>query len=133
MTISNALPFQGAIHTAISAALTSAGEALEIFDHVPSDPPAEYIRIDGPTGFDRSFKDNERLEHSVQISVFRQPVAGTTIARGNKRPHEIMTIVHDALKDLRFDRGRMRTEDYDLSSGDAVGAAHAWVRYSIVF
>lgn len=132
MTIANALPLQGAVYSAITGALSGAGENLPVFDYVPSNPPAEYVRIDGLSGFDRSFKDNERLEHAFQVSVFRESVSGTTIKRGNKRVGQLLLILHNALKDLRFDRGRVRFETYSFPSDDPVGTAHAWARYTIV-
>lgn len=129
MTVSDAWPLQQAVYSAIAAAVAS--EGVQIFDHTPTNPPDEFIRIDGLNISDASWKDTERGRHSVMISFYTRPVAGSGSSPGKKRIHEILALVHVALKDLTYGRGRMNFEFKDVDSGEDGATNSGMLRYTI--
>lgn len=134
MTIDQMAGLQIAVDTAIAAALAAAEESIQIYDHVPIGTPHEYIRLDGFKMMDQSFKDTERGAHRFHV-MFHQRGAGEpatdAFVRGNARTQAVLAIIHGALKDLRFNRGRMQLLDSDVSPGPDGTSHQGWLRYEI--
>lgn len=130
MAVSDAWPFQQAVYSAVSAALAS--EGLAVFDHVPTNPPKEFVRLEGFDINDASWKDTERGRHPVMIRVVTRPVDDTETTLGQKRLHDLSALIHDAIKDLRYGRGRMQFEFKNVESDDDGATMMALLRYTIV-
>ena len=129
MSVIDAWPFQQAIYSAVAAAV--AAEGLEVFDHIPTNPPAEYIRLEGFDIANASSKDTERGRHSVMIRVISRPVAGATSTSGQSRIHALCDLVHAAVKDLTHGRGRMNFEYKNVESGEDGATDSGVLRYTI--
>lgn len=132
MAVTDAWPLQQAVYQAIVAALSDAGQTISIFDHVPQNAPTEHIRLEGFDVADDSFKDTERGRHPVMIGFFRRQVSpDTPHERGQKRVHQVLDIIHGAVKDLRHGRGRMQFEFKDVETGDDGVSERGTLRYTI--
>ncbi|MCG8668916.1 MAG: hypothetical protein MI867_05845 [Pseudomonadales bacterium] len=132
MAVSDAWPLQQAVYSVIVAALADASESIQVFDHVPHNAPTEHIRLEGFDVADDSFKDTERGRHPVMIGFFRRQVsADTTHERGQQRVHEVLDIIHGAVKDLRHGRGRMQFEFKDVETGEQGVSERGTLRYTI--
>lgn len=134
MTVQQMGTLQIAVDAAIVAALESAGEGIPIYDFVPTNAEHEHIRLDGFKMMDQSFKDTERGAHRFQV-IFHQRGAGDpssgTFLRGNLRTQQVLAIIHEALKDLRVNRGRMQLLESDVSPGPDGTSHQGWLRYEI--
>lgn len=132
MAVTDAWPLQQAVYSAIVAALADAGETIPVFDFVPQNAETEHIRLDGFDVADESSKDTERGRHPVMIGFYRRQVSSDTPhARGQKRVHEVLDIIHAAVKDLRHGRGRMQFEFKDVETGEQGVSERGTLRYTI--
>jgi hypothetical protein len=129
MTVADAWPLQQAVYSAVAAAVAS--EGIPVLDHTPTNPPDEFVRLDGMNIDDASFKDTERGRHSVIIGFFARPVDAATSTRGQARVHEILGLIHAAVKDLTYGRGRMNFEYKSVDSGEDGITTSGMLRYTI--
>ncbi|MEL6310749.1 MAG: hypothetical protein AAFQ17_00025 [Pseudomonadota bacterium] len=125
MTVANAGPLQQAVFQAIEGALEASGQSIKVYDHVPTRAGDEFIRLEGIEAADASFKNEERARHSVQVSFFSRA------RRGQLRVKEVLGTIHNALKDLRFGRGRMQFEYMDVDLGTDTQGDSGALRYTI--
>lgn len=128
MPVSDSWPLAQAVEAAIKTALSNAGEDIKVVDYVLTSPPAEHIRLEGFDAAQTNMaKDTERTRHPVIVSYFK---AGAP--PGQKRVHAVLDIIHEALKDLRYQRGRMHFEYKDVESGNDKQVDRGMLRYTIV-
>lgn len=130
MAVSDAFALQQAVFSAVDAVMV--GQKVPVFDHQPTEPPQEFVRLDGMSVADESSKDTERGRHSMIIGFWMRPVKGVASQRGLRRVHEICAIIHDAVKDLRHGRGRMQFEFKDVDTDDDGASAYGTLRYTII-
>lgn len=130
MTVSDAWPLQQTVYSAVAGAM--AAEGVEVFDHVPTNPPAEYVRLEGSNIDDTSWKDTERGRHSVVISAFTRPVGTAVSSVGQSRVKALCGLIHDAVKDLRHGKGRMQFEFMNVESDNDGVTSMGMLRYTII-
>jgi hypothetical protein len=91
MTVEKGLDLQQAVFEVVSAAVAPLG-GLSVFDHAPTDPPMEFIRLDGFSIGDESMKNAEIGRHSFVVSHFLRPVYEATHPRGQSRGKKAMYV-----------------------------------------
>lgn len=129
MTVAKAFPLQVDVYNIVVAAV--AAENLEIFDYAPSNPPDEFIRLDGFNVSDKSLKNKERGRHSFEVHIFLRPVSGSVVHRGQERPKAIMALIHADLNDASLQGGRVSFESMSVDRDNDGTTQHGRLRYSI--
>lgn len=126
MTLALAGPLQAAVYQAVSAAVAP----IEVFDHVPTNPPGEFIRLEGFEVFDENFKNGEIARHSFEVHHFLRPGAEKAFL-GKKRTWEILALAHAAVMaaDLLGTTAQLEYSDAD-SDADGV-SMHGRARYTV--
>lgn len=92
---------QQAVYTRLAAQLAGLGPGgadVEVFDHVPSNPPRVHCRIDGFNIVQRQIKADKTLQ-GFNVHIFDRPTTGTTAARGQKTTKILQERVVAALHD----------------------------------
>lgn len=120
-----------ALQQAVYDTITTEQPDIPVFDHVPTDPPEEFIRLDGFNVADESPKNGERSRHSFMVHHFLRPTLSTP-TRGMKRGKEIIAAVHAALMASQPLGGRIDHETMDASPDPDGATAHVWSRYSVI-
>lgn len=126
MTVAKSWELQQAIYTTVVAAT-----GLQVFDHIPTDPPEEFMRLDGFNLADESPKNAERGRHSFIVHHFLRPTA-TVAQRGMKRGKEKIAAAHAALMASSPAGGRLDHETMDAAPDLDGATAHVWSRYSVI-
>ena len=76
------------------------GEDVEVYDHVPANPPRVHCRIDGFTVVQRAIKADKTL-HGFTVHIFDRPTTQGSAARGQKTAKELQEKVIAALHGWR--------------------------------
>jgi hypothetical protein len=125
MTMERAWPLQIAVVGRINAA-----SSLPVHTEVPEDPPKNYVRIDGFTGFELdTYKNYDQMQHSFTVHVFQQDTGDLGLVR------QELAAIHAALIAEKLDgaasklRIESTTADFDPEAGGGQ-TAHANTRYS---
>ena len=126
MTVAKALQLQQAVYATVAAA-----SGLTVYDHVPTDPPEEHIRIDGFNLVDDSTKNGERGRHSFMVHHFLRPGLGAA-QRGMKRGKEKIAAIHAALMASSPAGGTLDHEEMGAAPDMDGATAHVWSRYSVI-
>lgn len=127
MTVAQDWPLQQAVY----ATVTDAVPDIEVFDHVPTDPPEEFIRLDGFHLDDESMKNGERARHSFMVHHFLRPTLDGS-KRGMARGKQTIATVHAALMATQPLGGRIDHETMDATTDPDGATAHVWSRYSVI-
>ena len=98
MTVALAMPIQEAVYDALRAALPA---EVPIFDHVRSDTPELFVRIDGWGVVDASSKNCEHGRHTCYVRVFHRPSGLSTHPAGQRTIKEIQVLAVAALHRLK--------------------------------
>lgn len=128
MTVSQAWPLQQAVYAIVAAAAGS----LPVFDHAPTDPPEEFLRIDGFGLSDQSPKKEERARHHFEVHHFLRPTATNTFRRGQKAGKLILATVHAALMASPILGRPLDHETMDFMPDSDGVTVHARSRYSVI-
>lgn len=128
MTVSKAWPLQQAVY----AIVTAAASGLKVFDHVPLDPPEEFIRLEGFSFEDDSPKHEERGRHVFEVHHFTRPVASTTFRRGQKAGKLVLADIHAALMVATFFGQPLQHETMDFAPDTDGVTVHGRSRYSVI-
>lgn len=130
MTVQRALDLQERVFEIVSDAVLPFGE-MPVFDHAPTDPPPEFIRIDGFNIADQSMKNGEIGRHSFMVNHFLRPVGETMNARGQSRSKEVLAAVHADLMAAEILGSTLNFEFQDVMTDIDGATAHVFCRYSI--
>lgn len=126
MTVAKSLPLQGAVYATVVAAIPS----IEVFDHAPTNPPTEYVRLDGFNLTDLGFKNGEVARHSFEVHHFLRPSA-QVLWRGQSRSKAILAQTHAAIMAAVFLGTAVNFEYMDVQTDEDGVSTHGWARYSI--
>lgn len=126
MTVAHALPLQQAVYQAVLAAVAP----LEVFDHPPTIPPAEFVRLDGFNINDMSMKNGEIGRHSFEVHHFLRPTTGGTL-RGQKRSKQILGQAHAAIMAATLCGTKANFEYLDVQPDEDGVSTHGRARYTI--
>lgn len=129
MTVAKALGLQTDVWTVVSAAVASFG--LAVYDHVPLDIPAEFIRLDGFTINNIDMKRGQVARHSFEVHHFLANVAGRTSSRGQTRSKTVLAAVHAAIMAATFQGARVNFEYMDTPAEPDPTTAHGVIRYTL--
>jgi hypothetical protein len=127
MTVAQDWPLQQAIYATVTAAVPD----IPVFDHVPTDPPEEFIRLDAFHLEDESPKNGERSRHSFMVHHFLRPTLSAS-TRGMARGKQVIATVHTALMATQPLGGRLDHENMGASPDPDGATAHVWSRYSVI-
>lgn len=130
MTVSAMLPLQQAVFTAVSTAV--AGWAIPVYDHAPTNPPAEYIRLDGFAVSDISPKNGEIARHAFEFHHFLRPVSEAAQSLGQLRTKTVLAAVHAAVMGATLVGTRANHELLDIDRDEDGVTAHGRSRYTII-
>ncbi len=126
MTVAKVLPLKAAIFNTVASA-----SGLTVFNHAPTDPPEEFIRIDGFSLVDDSTKNGERGRHSFLVHHFLRPGLSET-HRGTARGTEKLAAIHAALMASTPVGGNLDHEEAGEGTDIDGATAHVWSRYSVI-
>jgi hypothetical protein len=127
MTVSRSLDLQTRIFEVVSAAVSP----LEVFDHAPTHPPEEFVRLDGFSIGDASMKNGEIGRHSFEVHHFLRPVDGSPVPRGQTRTKTILATAHAALMAADVLGTRVNFEYQDIDTDIDGATMHGKCRYTI--
>lgn len=127
MTVAKSLPLQQAVYQAVSAAVAP----LPVYDHAPTTPPPEFVRLDGFNINDLGRKNGEIARHSFEVHHFLRPTA-EKFAVGQKRTKEILALAHAAVMAADLAGSLAQFEYLDVSPDEDGVSMHGRARYSVV-
>ena len=128
MSVADDLNLQVAIVALIKAAVPT----LEVYDHVPTNPGEEFIRVDGFHIEDDSPKNAERGRHSFIVHHFLRPVSSNSGPRGMTKGKQTIATIHAALMAARPLGRPLDFETMDAAPDPDGASAHVWTRYSVI-
>lgn len=127
MTVSRAVQLQQEVYAVVSAAVAP----IPVFDHPPTTPPGEFIRLDGFNIADISPKNGEYGRHSFEVHHFLRPAAGGSV-RGQTRTKQILAQAHTAVMAATLCGDKANFEYQDVDPDEDGVSMHGRARYSIV-
>lgn len=129
MTVADAWPLQQQVYSTVAAAV--AAEGLTVVDHVPTNPPDEFVRLDGLNIDDDSWKDSERGRHAFMIHFFVRPTSQGATTRGFGRVHTILAMIHAAVLAMTYNGKRPNFEYKNVDPDEDGVTTHGVLRYTI--
>lgn len=127
MTVSQAVQLQQEVYAAVSAAVAP----LPVFDHPPTVPPGEFIRLDGFNISDVSHKNGEMARHAFEVHHFLRPAAGGAV-RGQTRTKQVLAQAHAAIMAATICGKTADFEYQDVTPDEDGVSMHGRARYTIV-
>ncbi len=127
MTVDRAVQLQQEVYAAVSAAVAP----LPVFDHPPSLPPGEFLRLDGFTISDTSPKNGEMARHAFEVHHFLRPNGGGAV-RGQTRTKQILAAAHLAVMAATLCGKTADFEYQDVNPDEDSVSMHGRARYTIV-
>lgn len=127
MTVAVAVQLQEQVYQAVAAAVAP----LPVFDHPPTTPPSEFVRLDGFTISDASPKNGEIARHAFEVHHFLRPTAGGAV-RGQKRTKQVLAQAHAAVMAATLCGKTADFEYQDVQPDEDGVSMHGRARYTIV-
>lgn len=127
MTVALSLPLQQAVYEAVSVAVAP----IPVYDHPPTNPPAEFVRLDGFSLTDLGRKNGEIARHSFEVHHFLRPGADK-FAVGQRRSKQVLALAHDAIMAADLVGSPAQFEYLDVDSDEDGVSMHGRARYSVV-
>ena len=121
-----------ALQQAVFATIVAAAPTLTVYDHIPTNPAVEFIRLDGFHLEDDSPKNAERGRHSFMVHHFLRPVGDNSGPRGVTKGKTVIATIHAALMASRPLGKPLEFETMDAAPDMDGASAHVWARYSVV-
>jgi hypothetical protein len=130
MTVAKALGLQADVYAAVTAAVASFG--IPVFDHAPTDPPDEFIRLDAFDTANITSKRGEMARHAFEVHHFVSPRAGDTFTRGQTRAKTVLAAAHAGVMAAAL-QGTTAEHEYFHVDTDIDGVtSHGMSRYTVV-
>ena len=130
MTIARSLDLQSELYSAVVAGVVAWG--IPVYDHAPTMPPDEFIRLDGFSVANIPRKTREIARHAFEIHHFVRPVAAFPVMRGQTRSKTVLAAVHLAIMAASL-QGTSAEHEYMSVDSDIDGiTAHGISRYTII-
>ena len=127
MTVAHMSPLQAAVYALITAAV----QDVPVYDHIPAEPPVEFIRLEGFSVSDRSQKNGEIGLHAFEVHFYDRPIGLPTSSRGNKRRQDVLAAAHAALMAGRPLGRPLNHEVLSIDKGGDGTTASGMSRYTI--
>lgn len=132
MTVAQSWPLQEAVFSAVKNSVALETIVPPVKDYTPTNPPEEYIRIDGFSIADRSFKNQEQGQHSFMVHVFTKAAGtGTSKTRGQQRVKLLLKTIHEFMVQFEFDYKTVDFQYMDIEDDEDGTSQHGWLRYAI--
>ena len=130
MTVAKSVPFQADVYAVVSDAVVVYG--IPVFDHAPSNPPNEFVRLDGFNLTNIDSKRDEMARHSFEVHHFLTPTATDMFMRGQTRAKTVLATIHAAIMAAEF-QGAPINHEYLTVDSDVDGVtSHGVSRYTAV-
>lgn len=127
MTVAQMGPLQTAVYNLVVAAVPG----MAVHDYVQTNPPAEFVRLEGFMFRDAQHKNGEAGEHFFEVHFFSRPGTEGVTQRGQIRAKTIIGQIHAALMAATVLGTTLTNEHVEVDPGQDGSTAHAKARYSI--
>ena len=130
MTVAKSVALRADVYTVVSAAVS--GFSIPVYNRPPSDPPVEFIRMDGFEVQDAEFKVEEQGQHSFEIHHFDRPVGVSTTRDCIIRTETVLAAVHAALRADKIQGARVHHVYKTVDTDEDGITSHGVSRYTLL-
>lgn len=127
MTFALSLQLQQQVFAAVSAAVAP----IPVLDHPPTNPPNEFVRLDGFNLTDLGIKNGEVARHSFEVHHFLRPTSENSY-QGQMRTKTILGVAHAAIMAATLCGTKAQFEYSDVDPDMDGVSMHGRARYTIV-